>query len=181
MTPRLKEKYQNEAVPKLMEQFKYGNKMEVPRLEKITINMGLGKALEDPKLIQSAVGDLAAITGQRPVVTQAKKAISNFKLRKGLQIGASVTLRASRMYEFLDRFCNVALPRVRDFKGIPSKSFDHRGNYTVGIREHIIFPEIDVDKMERPIGMNITFVTTAKTDEEGKSLLKLLGMPFREN
>ncbi len=181
MTPRLKERYQKEVVPALMKQFGYKNKLQVPRMEKVVLNMGLGKSLQDPKIVETAVADMAKITGQKPVITRAKKAIANFKLRKGLQIGCMVTLRANHMFEFMDRFCNITLPRVRDFKGISPKGFDQRGNYTMGVREHIIFPEIDFDKVEKTLGMNITFVTTAKTREEAQGLLGLMGMPFRKN
>jgi large subunit ribosomal protein L5 len=153
--------------------------MQVPRLEKIVVNMGLGEAISNGKLIDAAVEDLSVITGQRPVVTRAKKAIANFKLRQGVPIGAMVTLRKRRMYEFLDRLVNIALPRVRDFKGVSGKSFDGRGNYTLGLREQLIFPEINYDKVEKVKGMNITIVTTARTDEEAKALLRLFGMPFR--
>jgi large subunit ribosomal protein L5 len=176
---RLEERYQQEIAQVLMKEFNYKNRMEVPRLEKIVVNMGLGEAITNVKLIDAAVQDLATITGQKPVVTRAKKAIANFKLRQGLPIGAMVTLRRRRMYEFLDRFVNIALPRVRDFKGVSGKSFDGRGNYTVGLREQLIFPEINYDKVEKVKGMNITIVTTAKTDEEAKALLRHFGMPFR--
>jgi large subunit ribosomal protein L5 len=181
MNPRIREQYDKEAVPALMKQFGYKNRLQVPRLERIVLNMGLGKGTADPKIVETGASEQAKIAGQKPVVTRAKKAISNFKLRKGLQIGAMVTLRQRNMYEFMDRLCNVALPRVRDFKGVSPKSFDTRGNYTLGIREHIIFPEIDFDKVDKVLGMNVTFVTTARTSEEAKALLGYLGMPFRKN
>ncbi|MFH1018384.1 MAG: 50S ribosomal protein L5 [Pseudomonadota bacterium] len=181
MTPRLKERYQKEVVPSLMKQFGYKNRLEVPRPEKVVLNMGLGKSLADPKVIETAVADMATIVGQKPVVTRAKKAIANFKLRKGLQIGCMVTLRSNQMFEFMDRLFNIALPRVRDFKGVSPKGFDQKGNYTMGVKEHIIFPEIDFDKVEKILGMNITFVTTARTPEEAQSLLGLMGMPFRKS
>ncbi len=180
MKPRLLEYYHSEVKKKMMEKFHYDNVMEVPRLVKVVINMGLGEAVHNIKLLDSAVEELALITGQRPVVTKAKKSISNFKLRKGMPIGVKVTLRGDRMYYFIDKLFNVALPRVRDFRGISPKGFDGRGNYTLGIREQIIFPEINYDKIEKIKGMNITFVTTAETDEEAFWLLKLLGMPFRQ-
>ncbi len=179
MVPRLKDRYRSVIVPVLMKEFNYRNPMAVPRLRKIVVNMGLGEAISNAKLIDAAVQDLATITGQKPVVTRAKKAIANFKLRQGLPIGVMVTLRRQRMYEFIDRFVNIALPRVRDFKGVSGKSFDGRGNYTVGLREQLIFPEINYDKVEKVKGMNITIVTTAKTDEEAKALLRHFGMPFR--
>ncbi len=176
---RLKELYRKEIVPLLMKEFKYKNPMQVPKLEKITVNMGLGEAIQNIKVLDSAVDTLTAITGQKAVVTKAKKSIANFKLREGMPIGAMVTLRRERMYEFFDRLVNVTLPRVRDFKGVSPKAFDGRGNYTLGIREQIIFPEVDYDKVDKIRGMNITIVTTAKTDEEGRALLRHLGMPFR--
>jgi len=178
---RLKDKYVSEIRPSLMKSAGYKNINEVPRLEKIIINIGVGEALQDPKKLDSAVSDIAAITGQRPVIRRARKSISNFKLRSGMAIGCSVTLRAERMYEFLDRLINVAIPRIRDFRGIPSKSFDGRGNYTFGVTEQIIFPEIEYDKIDKIRGMNITMVTTAKTDKEGFELLLALGMPFKRN
>lgn len=182
MTARLREAFTKEIVPALMKQFSFKNRMQVPCLKKIVLNVGLGKmAIADPKIIDTATQDLAKITGQKPVVTKAKKAISNFKLRRGLSIGCMVTLRQNRMYEFMDRLCNVALPRVRDFKGVSSKGFDGRGSYTLGLREQVIFPEVDFDKVEKSFGMNVTFVTTAKNKEEARGLLALLGMPFREN
>jgi large subunit ribosomal protein L5 len=177
--PRLHERYQKEFIQALMKEFDYGNLMQVPRLEKIVVNMGMGEAISNGKLIDAAVQDVSAITGQKPVITRAKKAIANFKLRQGVPIGVMVTLRQNRMYEFLDRLVNIALPRVRDFKGVSGKSFDGRGNYTLGLREQLIFPEINYDKVEKVKGMNITIVTTARTDEEAKALLRLFGMPFR--
>lgn len=179
-TPRLFEKYTKTIVPELMKQFSYKSVMQVPRLVKISVNMGVGDAVQDAKLLDIAVNDLEAVVGQKVVITKAKKSISNFKLREGMQIGARVTLRRARMYEFLDRFISTAIPRIRDFRGVPDKSFDGRGNYTYGVKEQIIFPEIDVDKVTRIMGMDITFVTTAKTDEEAYALLKAFGMPFRK-
>jgi large subunit ribosomal protein L5 len=176
---KLKEVYQEKAVPALMKRFNYKNKMEVPKLEKIVINMGLGEAIQNIKILDSAVLELSQITGQKPVITKAKKSIAQFKLRTGMPIGCMVILRKERMYEFFNRLVNAALPRVRDFKGLSGKSFDGRGNYALGIREQLIFPEIHYDKIDKVKGMNIVIVTTAKTDEEGKELLKLLGMPFR--
>jgi large subunit ribosomal protein L5 len=175
---RLKDKYRNEVVGAMMQEFNYKNSMQVPRLEKITVNVGLGEATQNVKVIDTAVAEITAITGQKPVVTKAKKAIANFKLREGVPIGCMVTLRRERMYEFLDRLIHVALPRVRDFKGISDKSFDGRGNYSLGLREQIIFPEIVADKVEKTRGMTITITTTAKTDPEGRALLKNMGMPF---
>ena len=179
VVPRLKERYHREVAPKLMEQFGFTTIMRTPRLEKIVINEGLGEAISNPKLIETASTELAQISGQKPVVRRARKSISNFKLREGAPIGCSVTLRGARMYEFFDRLTNVALPRVRDFRGVPTKSFDGRGNYTLGIKEQIIFPEIDYDKIDKIRGMNITICTTAHSDEEGLELLRLMGMPFR--
>jgi len=176
---RLKDVYEKELVPKLQEEFSYKNIMEVPKLEKIVVNMGLGEAIQNVKILDSASVELASITGQKVVITRAKKSIASFKLREGMPIGCMVTLRREKMYEFLDRLVNVALPRVRDFKGISGKGFDGRGNYTVGIKEQLIFPEINYDKVDKIKGMNITIVTTAKTDAEGKTLLRLFGMPFR--
>ena len=177
---RLKERYEKEAVPALKKEFGYKNVMAVPKIQKVVVNMGLGEAVANPKILDTAVEELRAITGAQPVVTKAKKAIANFKLRQGLKIGAMVTLRRGNMWEFLDRFVNFALPRVRDFKGVSSRGFDGRGNYSVGIKEHIIFPEINVEKIDKIKGMNITIVTTANTDEEGRALLRLLGMPFKQ-
>jgi large subunit ribosomal protein L5 len=176
---KLKDLYQENVIPVLMKRFGYQNRMEVPRLEKIVINMGLGEAIQNIKILDSAVQELSQITGQKPIITKAKKSIAQFKLRTGMPIGCMVTLRKERMYEFFSRLVNVALPRVRDFKGVSGKSFDGRGNYSLGIREQLIFPEIHYDKIDKVKGMNIIIVTTAKTDEEGKELLKLLGMPFR--
>jgi len=177
--PRLKEQYKNEIVKAMMDKFGYKNVMEVPRLEKIVVNMGVGEAIQNSKAIDAAVNDLMTITGQRPVVTKAKKSIAGFKLRAGMSIGCKVTLRGNRMWEFADRVINVALPRVRDFRGVSPKSFDGRGNYTLGIKEQLIFPEIEYDKIDKVRGMDIVFVTTAKTDEEARELLRLMGMPFR--
>lgn len=177
----LREKYEQEVVPALMEKFGYKNKMQVPKLEKVVINMGVGDALQNPKLLDAAVADLTQIAGQKPVVTRAKKSIANFKVRAGAAIGCKVTLRGERMYDFLQKLMNVALPRVRDFRGVSPKGFDGRGNYTLGVREQLIFPEIDYDKVEKVRGMDITIVTTAKTDEEAREFLRLLGMPFRES
>jgi large subunit ribosomal protein L5 len=176
---RFNEVYQEKVVPGLMKRFNYKNRMEVPKLEKIVINMGLGEAIHNIKILDSAVQELSQITGQKPVITKAKKSIAQFKLRTGMPIGCMVTLRKERMYEFFNRLVNVTLPRVRDFKGLSGKSFDGRGNYALGIREQLIFPEIHYDKVDKVKGMNIVIVTTAKTDEEGKELLRLLGMPFR--
>ncbi len=178
--PRLKEKYLNEIVPMLKEKYQYKSVMEVPRIEKISINKGIGRAVADKKLIDQGVEELTAIAGQRAVPTIAKRSVSNFKLREGMPIGARVTLRGDRMYEFLDRLMTVALPRVRDFRGINPKGFDGRGNYTLGVREQIIFPEISIDQVNIISGMNISIVTTAKTDEEGYELLKAFGMPFKD-
>jgi large subunit ribosomal protein L5 len=175
---RLKTKYQQDVVPAMMQEFGYKNPMQVPRLEKITVNVGVGEATQNAKAIDSAVADITAIAGQKPVVTKAKKAIANFKLREGVPIGCMVTLRRGHMFEFLDRLITVALPRVRDFKGISDRSFDGRGNFSLGLREQIIFPEIQADKVEKSRGMTITITTTAKTDQEGRVLLKLMGMPF---
>ncbi len=175
----LKEKYINEVVPKLRETFNYANELQVPKLEKIVLNMGLGEAVRNPKIVEAAAQELTLIAGQKTVVTRAKKPIANFKLRADLPIGCKVTLRRGKMFDFLDRLVNIALPRVRDFRGISGKSFDGRGNFSMGITEHIIFPEIDYDKTESIKGLNITVVTTAKTDEEGKVFLKLMGMPFK--
>jgi large subunit ribosomal protein L5 len=177
--PRLLDKYKSDVIPALTKQFSYKNPMQVPRLEKIVVNMGLGAAVANPKIIDTAVEELKAMTGQAPVVTRSKKAIANFKLRAGIPIGAMVTLRRTRMWEFLDRLVTVALPRTRDFKGISRKAFDGKGNYTLGLREQIIFAEINYDKIDAIKGLNISIVTTARTDEEGRALLKQLGMPFR--
>ena len=180
MTARLRETYKNTVFQALMEQFKYGNVMEVPKLEKVTLNMGLGEAKENAKLLEGAVNEIALITGQRPVVTKARKSIANFKVRQGMPVGAKVTLRGDSMYEFIDKLFNIALPRVRDFKGVSKNSFDGRGNYSMGIKEQLIFPEINYDKVDTIKGMNIVFTTTAKTDEEAQALLAGLGMPFEK-
>lgn len=181
MQPRLKNKYHKEVVSALMDKFKYKSVMQVPRLEKICVNRGVGEAVADKKLIDVSVNEIAMITGQRPVATFSKKAISNFKLREKMPIGVKVTLRGDRMYEFLDRIITVVLPRVRDFRGINDKGFDGRGNYTMGVKEQIIFPEISIDQVKQILGMDITFVTTAETDEESYFLLKTLGLPFKES
>ena len=177
---RLKEMHFQEQVPALMKEFQFKNVMEVPRVEKIVVNMGLGEAIQNPKLLESAVEELGRITGQKAVITKARKSIASFKLREEMSIGVCVTLRRDRAWEFLDRLINVALPRVRDFKGVSAKAFDGRGNYTLGIREQLIFPEIDLDRIAKVSGMNVTIVTTARTDEEGRALLSGLGMPFRK-
>lgn len=176
---RLKDLYAKQAIPSMMKEFNYKNVMQVPKLEKITLNMGLGEAVKEVKVVDAAVRDMTLITGQKPVVTKAKKSIATFKLRAGMPIGCMVTLRGSKMYEFFDRFVNFSIPRIRDFKGMPDKSFDGRGNYTIGIKEQIIFPEIEYDRIDKLRGLNITISTSAKTDEEAKALLKSLGMPFR--
>lgn len=175
----LYEMYKNEIVPKLKETFNYKNVMQVPKIEKIVLNMGLGEAIKNAKILESATGELAQISGQKPVITRAKKSVAAFKLREGMPIGCTVTLRREKMWDFINRLINVSLPRIRDFRGISGKAFDGNGNYTLGIREHIIFPEIQYDRIDQIKGMNVTVVTTANTDEEGKELLKLLGMPFR--
>lgn len=175
---RFKDKYQNDVAKALMEKFGYKSVMEIPKIEKIVINMGLGDGKDNPKVIKAAVDELATIAGQAPIITKAKKSVANFKVREGMNVGAKVTLRGERMYEFIDRFITIALPRVRDFRGVNANSFDGRGNYTLGIKEQLIFPEINIDKVEHVRGMDITFVTTAKTDEEARELLKLMGMPF---
>ncbi|CRZ35245.1 large subunit ribosomal protein L5 [Herbinix hemicellulosilytica] len=177
---RLKEYYFNEIVPAMKKKFGYKNDMEVPKLDKIVINMGLGEARDNPKVLESAAKDLETITGQKPVITKAKKSIANFKIRQGMSIGCKVTLRGERMYDFADRLINLALPRVRDFRGVSPDSFDGRGNYALGIKEQLIFPEIDYDKVDKVRGMDIIFVTTAKTDEEARELLSGFGMPFRK-
>ncbi len=177
---RLADKYRDEVAPKLKEHFGFRSIMRAPRLEKIVINQGLGEAIANPKIIETAMTEMGQIVGQKPTVRRAQKSISNFKLREGVPIGCAVTLRGARMYEFLDRLITVALPRVRDFRGVPTKSFDGRGNYTLGVKEQIIFPEIDYDKIDKIRGMNITICTTARTDEEGLELLRLMGMPFRK-
>ncbi len=181
MAARLKEKYLKEIAPALTKEFGYTNAMSVPKLEKIVVNVGLGEAIQNSKAVDVAVGDLTTIVGQKPVVTKAKKSIAAFKLREGMSIGVMVTLRGDRMYEFLDRFVSLALPRVRDFRGVSPKAFDGRGNYTVGLKDQLIFPEIDFGKVDKARGMNVCIVTSAKTDEEARSLLRHLGMPFRQN
>ncbi len=178
-TPRFYTRYHQEVVPALMKQFGYKNPMQVPRLKKVVINMGLGASTSNPKIIDAAVDELTAITGQKPIVTRSKKAIANFKLRAGLPIGAMVTLRRVRMWEFVDRLISLGLPRTRDFRGVSRKAFDGKGNYTLGLREQIIFPEINYDRIDVIKGLNVSFVTTAKTDEEGRALLRYMGMPFR--
>ncbi|HIR81939.1 MAG TPA: 50S ribosomal protein L5 [Candidatus Limiplasma pullicola] len=180
MATRIKEKYLNEAVPALQQKFGYKNPMQIPKLSKIVINMGLGDCKDNPKALEVAVKELAAIAGQQPLVTKARKSIANFKLREGMNVGAKVTLRGSRMEEFMDKLVNIALPRVRDFRGVSDKAFDGRGNYALGIREQLLFPEIEYDKVEKIRGMEMIFVTTAQTDEECKELLRLLGMPFAQ-
>lgn len=175
---RLKEQYIKEVAPQLMKKFTYKSVMEIPKLDKIVINVGCGEARDNPKMLEAIVGDISQITGQKPVVCKAKKSVANFKLREGMSVGVKVTLRGERMYEFLDRFFNLALPRVRDFRGIDPNSFDGRGNYSVGIKEQLIFPEIEYDKIDKVRGMDISLVTTAKTDEEARELLSLLGAPF---
>ncbi|MEM6518289.1 MAG: 50S ribosomal protein L5 [Cyanobacteria bacterium P01_D01_bin.71] len=181
MAEQLKTFYQEKVVPKLMEQFEYSNVHQVPKLVKVTVNRGLGEASQNARALESSVAELATITGQRPVVTRAKKAIAGFKIRQGMPVGAMVTLRSERMYAFLNRLINLTLPRIRDFRGVSGKSFDGRGNYTLGLREQLIFPEIEYDSIDQIRGMDVTIVTTADTDEEGRALLKELGMPFREN
>ncbi|MFZ5942541.1 MAG: 50S ribosomal protein L5 [Bacillota bacterium] len=175
---RLKEKYLNEVVPALQQKFNYQNVMEIPKLEKVILNIGLGEAVQNPKALDAALQDLTIIAGQKPVVTKAKKSIAAFKLRAGMPVGVKVTLRGERMYEFVDKLVSIALPRVRDFRGVSPKSFDGRGNYSLGLKEQLLFPEIEYDKIDKIRGMEVVFTTTAKTDEEGRELLKLLGMPF---
>ena len=177
---RLQDKYQNEVVPAMMKEFNYKSVMEVPAIEKVVVNIGVGDAIQNSKLLDEAVEELAAITGQQPVITKAKKSIANFKLREGMPIGCKVTLRRQKMYEFLDKLFNISLPRVRDFRGVSDTSFDGRGNYTLGIKEQIIFPEIDFDKVNRSRGMDVVIVTAAKTNEEAKALLTKMGMPFKK-
>ncbi len=179
MIPRLKDKYIKEVLPSMMKEFSYKNVMEVPKVQKIVLNVGLGEAIQNIKLLDAAQRELSIITGQKPIVTKAKKSIASFKLRKGVPIGCKVTLRGDRMYEFLDRFISIALPRIRDFKGVSGKSFDGRGNYSLGLKEQFIFPEIDYDKVEMVHGLDVTICTTAQTDKESKALLRSLGMPFR--
>ncbi|NER37895.1 MAG: 50S ribosomal protein L5 [Oscillatoria sp. SIO1A7] len=181
MAPRLKNLYQETIVSKLMEQFNYQNIHQVPKVVKVTVNRGLGEASQNAKALESSLTEIATITGQKPVVTRAKKAIAGFKIRKGMPVGVMVTLRSERMYAFLDRLINLALPRIRDFRGVSPKSFDGRGNYTLGLREQLIFPEVDYDSIDQIRGMDISIITTAKTDEEGRALLKEMGMPFRNN
>jgi large subunit ribosomal protein L5 len=180
MVPRLQERYNNEVIQAMIEKFGYKNVMEVPKLEKIVLNMGVGEAKENAKVLESAVADMQLITGQKPVVTRAKKSIANFKLRENMPIGCKVTLRKQKMYEFADKLMSIALPRVRDFRGVSDKSFDGRGNYSLGIKEQLIFPEVEYDKIDKVRGMDIIFVTSAKTDEEARELLRFLGMPFAQ-
>ena len=180
MAARLRERYKTDVFPALQEKFHYNNVMEVPKLEKITLNMGLGDCKDNPKLLEMAVKEMAIIAGQAPVITKSRKSIANFKIRSGMSVGCKVTLRGDRMYEFADKFFNIALPRVRDFKGVSANSFDGRGNYSMGVKEQLIFPEIVYDQVEKVRGMDIVFTTTAKTDEEAKALLQLLGMPFEK-
>ena len=180
MTSRLQEKYMKEVAPALMEKFGYKNVMEIPKLDKIVINIGIGDARENPKGLEKAVEEMELIAGQKPVITRAKKSVANFKLREGMPIGAKVTLRKERMYDFLDRLVNVVLPRVRDFEGVPADSFDGRGNYSLGLRDQLVFPEIEFDKVDKLLGMSITMVSSAKTDEEGRALLRAFGMPFKK-
>ncbi|MGD8859165.1 MAG: 50S ribosomal protein L5 [Myxococcales bacterium] len=179
-TPRLQQKYRDEIIPSLTKEFGFENPMEVPKLTKVSLNMGLGEAVQTPKLIESATTELTAICGQKPVITRAKKSIAGFKLREGAPIGVAVTLRRDRMWEFVDRLLSLALPQIRDFRGVSTKSFDGRGNYTLGLREQIVFPEIEYDKIDKIKGLSVTFATTAKTDEHGRALLRGLGMPFRK-
>ncbi len=180
MVSRLKEKYQQEVIPALQKDFNYKNPMQVPTLNKVVINIGMGEVIQNAKAMDAAVGDLALITGQRPVITRAKRSVATFKLREGMQIGCMVTLRGERMYQFLDKLINAALPRIRDFQGVSAEAFDGRGNYTLGLREQLVFPEIDYDKIDKVRGMEVSIVTTARTDEEGRGLLRHLGMPFKK-
>jgi len=180
MASRLKEKYQQEVVPALRKEFNYKNPMQVPGVHKVVVNLGMGEVIQNAKAMDAAVSDLAAITGQRPVITRAKRSVAAFKLREGMQIGCMVTLRGDHMYQFLDKLVNVALPRLRDFQGVSPEAFDGRGNYTLGLREQLVFPEIDYDKVDKVRGMEVSIVTTARTDEEGRRLLKLMGMPFKK-
>ena len=180
MVPRLRERYEQEIRPKLQEKFEYKNVMQIPRMEKIVINIGLGEAIANPKALDSAVADLAAIAGQKPIITKAKKSVAAFKLRQGMSIGCKVTLRGERMYQFIDKLISATIPRIRDFRGVSANAFDGRGNYTLGLKEQLIFPEIDYDKIDKIRGMEINFVTSAKTDEESKELLSLMGMPFAD-
>jgi len=177
---RLKEKYRKEIVPAMQQRFNYENVMEVPKLDKVVVNIGVGEAIGNPKAMEGAVADLTKITGQKPIITKAKKSVAAFKIRTGMAIGVKVTLRAERMYDFTDKLFNIALPRVRDFRGVSDKSFDGRGNYSIGLKEQLMFPEIDYDKIDKLRGMDIVFVTTAKTDEEAKALLTMMGMPFTD-
>ena len=180
MVSRLKERYQKEVTPALQKEFNYANPMQVPTLHKVVVNIGMGEAIQNAKAMDAAVSDLASITGQRPVITRAKRSVAAFKLREGMQIGCMVTLRGDRMYQFLDKLMNVALPRLRDFQGVSPEAFDGRGNYTLGLREQLVFPEIDYDKVDKVRGMEVSIVTTARSDEEGRQLLRLMGMPFRK-
>ena len=180
MASRLKEKYQQEVVPDLLKEFNYKNPMQVPGVHKVVVNIGMGEVIQNAKAMDAAVADLATITGQRPVITRAKRSVAAFKLREGMQIGCMVTLRGDHMYQFLDKLMNVALPRIRDFQGVSAEAFDGRGNYTLGLREQLVFPEIDYDKVDKVRGMEVSIVTTARTDEEGRRLLKLMGMPFKK-
>lgn len=180
MASRLKEKYRQETVPALQKDFNYANPMQVPQVCKVVVNIGMGEAIQNAKAMDAAVSDLATITGQRPVITRAKRSVATFKLREGMQIGCMVTLRGDRMYQFLDKLMNVALPRLRDFQGVSAEAFDGRGNYTLGLREQLVFPEIDYDKVDKVRGMEVSIVTTARTDEEGRRLLRLMGMPFKK-
>ncbi len=180
MVSRLKEKYRQEVVPALQKDFNYTNPMQVPGVHKVVVNIGMGEVIQNAKAMDAAVGDLTLITGQRPVITRAKRSVATFKLREGMQIGCMVTLRGERMYQFLDKLMNAALPRIRDFQGVSSEAFDGRGNYTLGLREQLVFPEIDYDKIDKVRGMEVSIVTTARTDEEGRRLLRLMGMPFKK-
>jgi len=180
MVSRLKEKYRQEVVPALQKDFSYANPMQVPTLNKVVINIGMGEVIQNAKAMDAAVSDLATITGQRPVITRAKRSVATFKLREGMQIGCMVTLRGERMYQFLDKLINVALPRIRDFQGVSAEAFDGRGNYTLGLREQLVFPEIEYDKVDKVRGMEVSIVTTARTDEEGRRLLRFMGMPFKK-
>lgn len=180
MASRLKQKYQQEVVPALQKEFNYKNPMQVPGVHKVVVNIGLGEVIQNAKAMDAAVADLAAITGQRPVITRAKRSVAAFKLREGMQIGCMVTLRGDHMFQFLDKLLNVALPRLRDFQGVSAEAFDGRGNYTLGLREQLVFPEIDYDKVDKVRGMEVSIVTTARTDEEGRRLLRLMGMPFKK-
>ena len=180
MAPRLKERYKKEVVPALQKEFDYNNPMQVPSVHKVVVNIGMGEAIQNAKAMDAAVSDLASITGQRPVITRAKRSVAAFKLREGMQIGCMVTLRGDRMYYFLDKLINVALPRLRDFQGVSPEAFDGRGNYTLGLREQLVFPEIDYDKVDKVRGMEVSIVITARTDEEGRRLLRLMGMPFKK-